>query len=216
MDIRLIAFFTESHRGLAERFKDSFLDQDVPLELIPFPTIGGGNGNFQSESWRNTVIGKQRIVAEWIREHPGSILVSADVDIQFFRPIRPVIESVMGSGKVDIAFQAEHAGPNSSYNAGFIAMRCNPQVLAVFEALCAFDLHSYVLPEQDWFNRHLKEFNVVTALLPQTIWAWSQGLDHLSGDVVLHHANCTFGNSTVKTKFEQLDFVRARVLEQRV
>lgn len=213
--MRLIAPYTESHSSLADRFRRSFKDTDIALELVPLPTIGSGEGNFQSESWRNAVVAKQRLVLANIKRSQDEILIVADVDIQFFRPIRPVIESTFGGGEMDIAFQAERSWPGGGYNAGFIAIRCSDRVLALYEAMLASNIEAAHLLEQDWLNQNLGRFPIVHSAFPAKIWAWTHGPETISRDIVLHHANGTVGGSTLAQKMDQLDFVRDYVLGTR-
>lgn len=211
MNLRLIAPYTESHRALAVQFRDTFQDKDIPVEMILLPTNGQGAGDFQTESWRDAVVRKLQLVADRIRDHQGEILVCSDVDIQFFKPIRAIVEDVMKDGTIDMAFQSERSGDDSDYNAGFIVLRCNDRVLSVYEAMCASDFKSQYLIDQDWFNSRLNEFPVRHVRLPGVIWAWSHGVETLSEDVVLHHANCTVGDATVARKIQQLDLVRRKL-----
>ncbi len=212
MTMRLFAPYTTSHSALANRFQDSFQDHDISVEMVQLSTLGAGGGNFQSESWRNAVIEKQQLIMAKIKECEGDILICSDVDIQFFRPIRPIIESVMESGTIDIAFQAERPWPGGGYNAGFIVMRCNPNVLALYEEMNSADIRATYLMEQDWLNRNLDRFPVIHTALPPAIWAWTHGPHTISRDIVLHHANGTVGGSSIAEKFEQLDYVRDHML----
>lgn len=215
MNITLIAPYTESHEALAEQFAASFQDTDIPLELIQLPTVGSGGGNFQSDSWRNAVTAKQSLIVEKINAHRGEILVCSDVGIQFFRPIRPFIEAAMRDPKIDMAFQREQATLSGGYNAGFIAIRCNPKVLELYRAMCESDLLSEPLPDQDWFNRHLDDFPIVHAPLPPEIWAWSHGRETITREIALHHANCTCSGDSINEKLHQLEMVRHYLSDRR-
>ncbi|MCB1129857.1 MAG: hypothetical protein KDN05_01935 [Verrucomicrobiae bacterium] len=211
-EMHLIAFHTDSHHALAGRFAASLKDPDISLEMVHLPTSGSGGGSFRSESWRNAVVMKIQKVTEWIKNHPDEILVCSDVDIQFFRPIRPVIEGLFQDRNLDIAFQAEHSGRSRPYNAGFIAMRCGLRSLALYEAMRDADISSHVLVDQDWINGNIDKFPIRHSHLPHSFWAWSHGSGTLTKDIVLHHANCTVGKDSLVEKVVQLDHVRDIVL----
>lgn len=207
VEMRIVAPYTKSHEDLARRFFESCRLCDVPVELV---RIGGDDedGSFQSPSWRKGIREKVLTIRERVSSCDGSILIVSDVDIQFFGPIRHLIEEALIHREMDMAFQAETDKEFSPYNAGFVAMRCNESVASLYDALCESDYESLGLMEQEWLNENLDKFDLIHDCLPRSFWAWSHGVHTLSHEIVLHHANCTPGNDSIAQKIRQLDYVK--------
>ena len=73
----------------------------------------------------NLVVKTGRIAAV-ATENLGKCVVFSDVDIQFFSPILPVVESALENR--DIVFQRER--PERGVNTGFMAIRCSRTTVA--------------------------------------------------------------------------------------
>ena len=127
--IKLYSLYTESHRGLKERFFDPTLPPDVELHMT-FCDIPG-EGRIQDPGWRRAIVRKVQVIVAAIKENWGKVFVYSDVDVQFFRPISESVAEAMRND--DLSFQIDAPGP--CLCAGFFFCRGNETTLALWERI---------------------------------------------------------------------------------
>jgi len=111
----------EGSREMRDRFVHSLKDPPTDIELREVVIESAG----EDQTMRFGT--KIDLILKAIEENPpGSYVIISDVDIRFFRPIRPFIDAISG-GDYDIVFQRDE-DRSLQGNLGFMAMRCSQQV----------------------------------------------------------------------------------------
>ena len=106
---------------MRDRFVHSLRDPSTDIELREVVIESAG----EDQTMRFGT--KIDLILKAIEENPpGSYVIISDVDIRFFRPIRPFIDAISG-GDYDIVFQRDE-DRSLQGNLGFMAMRCSQQV----------------------------------------------------------------------------------------
>jgi len=174
--------------------------------------LEGPEGNWgTSEFFNVTSLKKLECLIQAIKDNWNNIIIWSDMDIQFFGKCEDIILRSL-DGK-DITFQAEWAGKNT-VNVGFFAMRCNEKTLSLWDYVlrcCKNNIQDlgkekFLFGDQTVTNMALREntINVKWCLLPESIWAMSNGREPPI-DIVLHHANCV---GSIEKKLQQMEYIR--------
>jgi hypothetical protein len=203
---KVVAVVSEAQKPLREIFVSSWKD-DIPLEIVSIEIEG--SGDFRSAGWYDAIRQQQVIARNQIEENLGSIIIVADIDIQFFGKTRSLVESVFDDG-YDICFQAEKAG-TIRINTGFVAILCSPATLIFYNEMSKADLSQYRYADQTWVSQNIRASGLRWRVFPTSIYAWSQSGPNVPADILLHHANCTGGGNGLARKLSQMAFVRQRV-----
>ena len=221
--IRLYALYTPSHEVLKDQFflpsiQDDF---DVICEFCEQTCL---KAEFMSEGWTKTTMRKVDLIIRAIQENWGKIFIFSDVDIQFFRPIKNMIISLM-EGK-DILMQKNN--PEGVLCTGFFACRANEKTLRLWTDVKHTMEEKQLQSDQISFNQCIKRsskknpYNVVWDYLPNVFFGggtltghvWRPGISlTIPHNIMMHHANWTRGG--VKNKIAQLIYVRDEVYKRR-
>lgn len=158
--------------------------------------IGGGMG-----SW----LTKVNMVIDALQDgFSNDIVVVADTDIIFYKPVQPLIHAHMQ--RVDMCFQKENHGMrNRQVNIGFISLRCTQAVVEFWE-----QVRDRIISTEEWDQRVVNLLLYEDKNLPR--WGWFPPSVYckthkgpLPRDMVLHHANAT---KTMESKFQQFRDIR--------
>lgn len=150
----------------------------------------------------------------------GEVFVFSDVDVQFFAPVRSIVEEAAEG--YDLVLQREFR--DIGVNIGFIAVRNTPASRAFWAHIHAEISRTQAL-DQRVVNNALysglarAELGMRWTRFPEKIWASSMAFSGMpQEDLVLHHANFTIERSTSfdpSMKLEQMAEVRRFVAGER-
>jgi len=167
--MKICTFYTENFRPMLDRFEKSFKDdfehvaEKIDLTEGEVKGAGGGLKIWEFKTWN---------VIEKIKENMGDEIIISDIDIQFFKPVLPLLKNAMRH--VDMVFQKEYE--SSGVNIGFIGIRCNQQTLEFWEEI------QHRVKEQNIWDQKAANFllyrdhsAVRWGRLPSQVWNWTQG-----------------------------------------
>lgn len=200
--MKIYTCHTPSHEIL---YRGHFLPSlPAELENISFLLEQNGSSDFGTQGFLRSIGAKVRLVIESIDANRGDAILWSDVDIVFGRnPAGFLRQLLEAHPQVDIWFQSEARDPGGDINAGFVLMRCNEPVKALYEAVAAAMIASGRINDQDALNRLLREDGAPNwAYLPGSFFARSHGWPPRR-DYHLYHANCTDGADGVGQKIRQ-------------
>lgn len=207
--MKIFYFYDESDSSL--KLKDQF-EHSLPKDLEPHHTIiennfcqkyhGGGYYGWLSKY--NTILkGFRNTISD-------EYFIFSDIDIKFYKSIDISINK-------DIYFQNE-TPINNDVNIGFMIIKnCDSNISfwhtisEIVEQNKFIDSNGCVKINhrrgygsgQFIVNDLLKDCDLNYEKLPYSFWSNSIGLDNLSKDIVLHHANV----NTQKKKLDQLQYI---------
>jgi hypothetical protein len=231
-EMKLYIFYTPSHEKMCnEWFMPSLSPEDDFEVIAEVYDQECDSGNFMQTGWLPTMIHKVDIVLRGIEENWGSVFIHADVDIQFFRPMKALILAAMQDK--DMVLQKDH--PKGVACAGFFACRGNERTRALWTRIKE-SLQSEIekvkkqkkvvksnFNDQTLLNKFIRSsnpYNIVWDYLPKTFFGggsltgkrWKPGNTlPIPEEIVMHHANWTVG---VENKIAQLDYVRSEVMSR--
>lgn len=206
--MKVFGVYSEENKILKENWFLKTLADDLELNFKYLGSNSGENVSFSSDYWFKALRKRHEYLCQAIRDNQGDVILSTDVDIQFFGPCLPLINKFI-KGK-DIVFQSEWWPPTGEVNCGFVAIKCNEKTLEFYKKVAEMEFEKMPLGDQSAINMLLRDQsnNLEWGVFPPQIWAKSHGCAP-PDDVVVHHANCTF-NTTQKVK--QLKLVNRMVL----
>ena len=226
--MNVISMVTRSHEILEKNWFLPSLKDDCVIKMLRFEDQGSGEGSWETESFNNAVTQKTKIIADFIEKHQGELIIWADVDIQFFRPIIPELERLMQSGE-DMLFQ-RGCHTAEEVCTGFFICRCTKKTLRFWRTV-QFLMHLYnckhdqyaanLLLGNYWGRKDLglgrfigNIFRIEWRYLPDSFYSpgsnysmiWEPGdLLTIPENIYLHHANWTVG---IENKIAQFRYVR--------
>jgi len=92
--VKLYSFYTPSHEALKDKWFLPSLKDDFELDIAEYPQECQ-TGAFMDKGWIDCMMKKADLIIRAIQENPGKIFIHADVDIQFFGPVKDTIEKIM-------------------------------------------------------------------------------------------------------------------------
>ena len=111
----------EGSRAMRDKFVRSIRDPSTDIELREL-VLGAG---IEDQTQRFGT--KIDLILKAIEENqPGTYVLISDVDIRFFKPVKPYIDAI-ATGDYDIVFQRDE-DRSLQGNLGFMAIRCSQQV----------------------------------------------------------------------------------------
>ncbi|KAH8079105.1 hypothetical protein JL720_9362 [Aureococcus anophagefferens] len=115
--------------------RDAFVAsvKDAPGDLELREVLAGDLGASQKERYGP----KGQLIHRALTENPaGTLVVVADIDIRFFRPLAPLLEAYAERRSADAVFQRD-ADWSLEANLGLMALRCSARVDAFFAETAA-------------------------------------------------------------------------------
>jgi hypothetical protein len=229
--MKFISMATTSHQQLVDEWLLPSFKDDAPLDVYRCDDHGGGKGAWRTPGFDWAVRRKVKFIADTIAANQGDLIVWTDIDIQFFRPVAPVLEALMKDHpEVDMMFQ-RGSHKHEEVCTGFFVCRCTKKMLFFWRMVQIMMWPFGYLGDQYVINRMMCVFErfrplpfnlfmVKWAYLPDTFYCpgvnssrlWKPGdtLDIPEG-VYLHHANWTIG---IKNKIAQFEYVKGIVEER--
>jgi hypothetical protein len=210
--MKLYAFTNVAFEKLRDRFVATLKD-DYEV-IIKEAFFSQAEGCTSSQVW----IFKMEMTIDAIKNNLGDRIIVSDIDIQFFRPTLPLIESCP---EVDLLIQFEQGRIEEVLNTGFMVIKCSRRTFRFFDEVleCCKHPRRNVLDEfgtqagniegdQGVVNRKIRtERRLSWAFLPKEIWMYTPG-SIPPANIAAHHA--TFAGS-VEEKLEQMDKISVMV-----
>lgn len=163
--IILCTYFTESHTTLAREWMLPSLQDN--FEVI----IGTGEqvcpqATFYTQGWTQTTLDKACFIKDVIQNNQGRIIIFADPDIIFFKPI----ESLIRHALQDAEFVVQKDAPDKTLCSGFFALRANEKTLQLWQGVVSFMEKYRTICDQGalnyCINRRINRFGIKWAFLP--------------------------------------------------
>lgn len=186
--MKLFSIYTDQTIVLKDEWFLKSLQDDWELNLVYLEDAPKGKGDYLSNEWYHCIKTKIDILIEAIQDNRDDIILWADIDMQFFRKCNGIIEkSIQGK---DIVFQKWNMG-KTEVNPGFMAIRCNENSLAFFEAVRKVPFDGKKFADQDVINDILTQGTrpLQWDFFPQTIYQVLMG--PVPFNIALHHACAT-------------------------
>lgn len=200
--MKIFCCYTPSHNTLYQHdflptIPAGFTVQSEIIEMF-------GEGHYDSPQFVPCVVKKVDLILQNLRDNAGSIIIWADVDIQFYRLTPDIARAELGDH--DIAFQAAGV-PAHEINSGFFVCRCNDRVIKFFEKVRHRLANEYAGEiEERVMNKllpTLSDSELSWCQLPRRFYARSNRWPP-PRDLVLYHANSTPGANGVELKHRRL------------
>lgn len=221
--IYIYTFYSPSHEVL---LNDWFLPtlEDTIEVVVKKIDQHCPSGTYMQSGWTQTMLGKIDLIRQAILEHPQDIIVYADIDIQFFKPIEKDIREALKN--CDLAVQKD--SKKGAICAGFMALRANETTLAFFNLVRERMINNPGVSDQPTINQLLvaeKYQGIHWNFLPVTFFGtgtlsyshfankktWQEGdAVIMPANIVLHHANYT---TSIENKIKLLSYVRKQYNE---
>ncbi len=191
-------------------FKDWFLKTIKDDFELFIDEIQMGHGDFRSKNFNAFCLRRFEILRDAIKENQGDIIISADLDIQFFDKTEPIVRSSLKNK--DIVFQM-----GTPLNIGFMGIICNEKTYKMFSDMCDSDWNNFG-GDQGWIIDAMEtnRYNLKWGTFPNVIWTPKFEKFPPVG-IVLHHAIQTGEagafdkDKRIIIKLEQLKRIRAFV-----
>jgi hypothetical protein len=210
--MKLVYACSPSHDVLKKYFFLGTLCE--PWELMEIRYKMSGEGNMYTPAWSHVVCDRIAALLQIVKDHPGEVIVHADVDIQWFRPAQAAILQALQDR--DIVFQ-RGSYQREIANAGFFALRSNPAIIGLLEQQVTA-IRGGIM-DQPFINDLIQREKMPCryGFLPSTFFH-----DYLAGpttpandELILYHSANTpvrDGKTSVQLKLERHLAIRARML----
>jgi len=192
--MKLHCFYTPNNKILKDKFESTICDDyEIICHPVDFDLMAGSLGG-GLKIW----LFKLNDIINVIKENWSQTILYSDIDIQFFKPIRTIVEDAIRDK--DLVFQRE--GGLKCVNIGFMAIRCNDKTLSFFKKILKIVEETRQWDQKVISDQIKQEGTLSWGFFPHEIWSWSQG-GHW-GNVALHHAT---GVNLPAEKLKQMAFV---------
>jgi len=194
----LCTYYTPSHKQMAQEWLITSIQDD--FEII----IGTGkqqcsSATYLQNGWTKTTREKVKFIIKTIKENINSIVIFADADIMFLKPIKKEIINLLFNK--DFVGQIDRPGKLCS---GFVAMWANNKTLALWKAVLEYMQAHHEISDQDALAHFLRPnkniFNLAWDFLPTTYFGggtfkkrgWKPGKNLIIPEnPAMFHANYT-------------------------
>jgi hypothetical protein len=128
MKIKLLTFFTETHKVFLKHFIETYkFDSDVDLSLKYVPQECK-TGEYYKEGWSKSMETKMNVVLDTLCEmQENDILIYCDIDVIFIKPFKDFLLKELGNN--DIVFQQDR----KDVCAGLFCCRVNERTKELIE-----------------------------------------------------------------------------------
>lgn len=218
--VKIITFYTQSHRPLFERFCSTLRETNPSLELLSTKTPQRSkSGNFGTAGFNKTMRDKIGVIlSKWESIGAADHFIFSDCDVQFLGEISTDLAGYDQSK--DILFQ-DNIG---CYCAGFMYCRKSEQLRTFFQKVQRLT-PGHRMDDQGAINKLIAQgkSGLSVGLLPKekyfTVAAanggrtWDGKEFPVPNDVLVHHANCTVG---IQRKLRMMRYVANSLEEHRL
>jgi len=203
----LYYFGDEKYLPMKEFFVSSVMDTDIEhhfhlLSSQNQTAIPTDNTKITgAETW----IFKNRYIIDAIRSNMGRIILFSDIDMQYFKPVAPLIDECMRSNEMCFQRETLHYG---FINTGFMAIMCNENTLQFWNKVLEILLETRRQKQAIVYHLvYFLKYDIRWAVFPATVWSWHFAPLHRG--VAVHHASFVVG---MENKFQQLRYARLFML----
>jgi len=206
---------SESYREVYAVFHSSLEAIGYPAELVItkfYDDSGFEARGFQTPSWYFAIQQKLGFIIEQVKANPGKLIISSDVDIQFFPPFMEAdIGRRMEEKRLDMLFMREMSREEPPINGGFIAIRCTEAVGQLLESVLE-RIRKEQLPfaDQTAFTEALRsrEHGVQFETIPMDLVIWGTVIPPAILKAWFHHAVCCSTNAEKLAQFKAIQAAR--------
>jgi len=208
--MKIYCLYSPSHKRL---FADYFLPS-IPDELSVYSvaqTQQRGNGEYANgPGWLYHAVSKVAWWAEACRDNIGEVFICADVDIQFFGPVKDVILPLMKGNDVLIQVNSQIG----ECCMGFVACRGSERLASFWEKIKTEvtnrndpnfddqDAFNMLRDEIQWDYLPANKFYTVGMTLGQV---WQPGMKiKVPRNILMYHANWTVGEQNKTTLLDKV------------
>lgn len=215
--IKLYSISSQSHHIFRDQYFLPSLKDDFKVIVKNADQICQ-TAKYMSPGWNDFMIKKVDLIIDAINENWNKVFIYSDVDIQFFRPFKHLIPTLIQNN--DIVIQKEK--PKLDVCAGFFICRGNKRTLKLWQAIKQKMLSNPKLDDQVPLNQLLLNSNpykvkysrlpnefFLPALSSLKIWIPGNKLI-IPKEIILHHANWTIG---IENKIAQLNYIKNEVTQ---
>ncbi len=211
--IKLYTLYTPSHEIFLKKWFLPTLKDNYEL-VIEFHKQISPDGAGSSVSFSQTMLAKTKLILRGIHENWGECFIYSDVDIQFFKPTKSLLLSLLKDNDLII----QKGDPRGGLCAGFFMCKANEKTLKLWGEIKKYMINHPKMDDQETmelFLRNSNPFAIKWDYLPNAFygagiikskfWLPGDSLTFPSEDIVLHHATCTRG---IQNKIKQLEYVK--------
>lgn len=151
---------------LEEMFLPSIKDNPIPLNILN----SGVYGDYFQKEFKNNIFFKLEKILESISTNkPNKIVIWADVDIAFTKPISFILNDLLNHIKEnDIAISPENS-ERTVFNTGFMAIRCSSKNFDFIKSV--LDVIKAEHKTEQWvMNDMARQSNLKIKILPINYW----------------------------------------------
>jgi len=211
--MKIFTFHSDSHKDMLENY---FLptvpdDMDICVKKIPQECK---SGSFESDGWMDSMRRKVQYIIDCCKTEKD-IFVHSDCDIQFFKPFKEELLTIMDEHQLDLLAQEDIPGPICC---GFMAIKPSTLTADMFKNVIQV-MNTSNINDQHSLNHLIKSgypvkwktlddryYSVWRSI--RSVWDGKQELGDIRKDIVMHHANFIEG---IELKTECMDIVRQKV-----
>jgi len=191
--MKLYCIVNSNYEILFEKYFKGTMQDD--FEIIPLQTTSTDKLEIYLE--------KSDLFIKIAKDNQNSICAFSDVDVQFFGPIRTILENSLKNN--DISVMQNYVGAGYTHvNSGLLAMKCNETTLKFMEGVAKTAYQNQV-GDDVAMSYGLTKYHkfIKAAILGNKFWCGHQGLpEH---PILFHHAT---GTSVLEEKIKQLDLFK--------
>ena len=191
--MKLYTFYNKRFEKLKERFLATIKD-DYEIKCVYLDFDSPGKRDIR------TLIIKSQFIHNAIKENMGHVIIFSDIDIQFFLPTRGIVEKYIKNN--DMVFQCEYAPIIQGVNTGFMALRCNENVLNFWKSVVKIMRETRMPPKDQTIVRFLLGFypnypgllpdailerSIKWTVFPRSVWVCTS-YKAIPPHIILHHA----------------------------
>jgi Nucleotide-diphospho-sugar transferase len=212
--MKMYSFYTPSHDVLRKEWFLPSIKDDFDLVVKYYDQLCE-SAKILDDGWNDTMLKKVDMLIEATQDNWGQVFIYADIDIQFFKPIQTLINTLIKDK--DLVIQRDN--PQGGVCAGFFACRANEKTLMLWKCIKSIMVNKgkrdqealYIFIKKNNFLGILWDYLPVTFFGGGTLtgdrWKPGDSLPVPHG-IVLHHANYVVG---VPGKIAQLEYVKNSV-----
>ncbi len=125
--MKLYVFYTPSHEIFFREWFLPSLKEDYEL-IVKRHSQASPSAHYMEQGWIETMRAKVNLIIEGIQSNMGEVIVHSDVDVQFLKPMKTILQELI-KGR-DLIIQRD--SPEGIVCAGFFACKANVKMLRLW------------------------------------------------------------------------------------
>ena len=199
--MKLFSIYTDNMATMKDEWFLKTIRDDFNIYI---KYIGNIVGDYGTPAYHYCLKEKIELIQEAIRDNQGEVIVWADIDVQFFGEVEPLVKDVI-EGK-DIIFSRYYDKPDT----GFVAIRCNEKTQDLFDSIAERMIDK---TDVDVLHKILREKDLAWGLFSDRIQSgFSSGLPEEG--ILLYHSNGTDAPSDIgsaEIKYNKMKEIKALI-----